>query len=266
MKARRGFLLADALCALALAGILAVACASVLTQGRRLLARVESRARAERAGLEALGIAAAIARDADSIIVLGDTAIELQLRIADGVVCAVDGRALVLPPVQVASGTPLVQAAQPLEPGDELRAWVEDSVTAFRAWVASPVESVTVRTGDEPCGPAGGFVSASDAGAVRERLVLAAVDARVRAGTPVRVGRRGRLALYSAGAGQWMLGWRRCAHGACGAVQPVAGPLRSAAQAGFRARWTSGALELAVRVPGLDDTLSLPVVRTDAGR
>lgn len=267
MIARRGHLIAEALCALALAGLLAVACATALLQARRMLAGAERRARAERAGLEALQVVAAIARDADSIVVLADTAVELQMRIADGVGCARDGAALVLTPSRTADGAAFLAVALPIEPGDELRSWVEDTVTGFRAWSAAPVESVTTRSGEVPCGSAGGLVAAADAAETRLRLVASGLDARAGPGTPVRLGRRGRLALYNVGGGQWMLGWRRCAHGACGAVQPVAGPLRSPAAGGFRVRRLAAAvLEVAVGVPGRDGTMATTVVRTDAGR
>lgn len=265
MKARRGHMIAEALCALALAGILAVACATALLNGRRLLASAESRGRAERGGLEALQITATIARDADSIVVLGDTAIELQARIADGVVCAREGTALYLPPSIVAVGTPLMSIAQPIEVGDEVRAWVEDTITGYRAWSSAPVESVTTRSGEVPCGPTGGFVPAGDAAAQRTRLVMVTSDARIGPGTPIRIGRRGRLALYDAG-GQWMLGWRRCGNGTCGTVQPVAGPLRSPSAGGFSVRSTGSALEIRVGVPGARGQMFAPVARTDAGR
>lgn len=267
MRVRRGFLLVEALCALALAGVLAVATASALLQGRRLLATAEARARAERAGVEALQVASALVRDADSLAVLGDTAIEFQTRIGDGVVCARVGDALFLPPAHPSVGTPLVSLVQPIEPGDEVRAWVEDTVTGFRAWVSAPVDSLTTRTGDAPCGSAGGFADASDAAAVRLRVVVSGLDARIHAGTPLRLGRRGRLALYPVGAGQWMLGWRRCANGTCGVVQPVAGPLRSPTTAGFQVRTLGGGtLNLSTGVVGVPGVFESLVVRTDAGR
>jgi hypothetical protein len=267
MSARRGHLIAEVLCALALAGLLAVACATSLLHARRLIAAAEQRARAERAGLEALQVVAAIARDADSIVVLGDTAVELHTRIADGVACARDGAALLLPPVRTASGSALAAMAMPIEPGDEVRAWVEDTLTGYRAWLAAAVDSVTTRTGESPCGSAGGLVAAADAAETRLRLVASGLDGRIGAGTPVRVGRRGRVALYNVGGGQWMLGWRRCLGGTCGVVQPVAGPLRSPAAGGFGVRLlAAGRLEVAVGVPGVSGSMTSLVVRTDAGR
>lgn len=259
-------MIAEALCALALGGVLAVACAGALLQARRLLASAESRARAERAGLETLQVVASIARDADSIVVLGDTAIELQLRVGDGVVCAREAAALYLPPARVGAGAALVSLVQPVEIGDEVRAWIEDTVTGYRAWVSAAVESVTTRTGEVPCGSAGGMVAVDDAGAARSRLVVSMLDARIAPGTPVRIGRRGRLALYNSG-GEWMLGWRRCGNGTCGVVQPVAGPLRSRAAGGFQVNSLGGgALEIRVGVPGVAGQMKAPIARTDAGR
>lgn len=266
MRSRAGFLLAEALCALALAALLAVACATALGGVRRATLAAEARARAERGGREALQVITALARDADSVLVLGDTALELTIRIASGVVCARDSLSLTLPPAEVSGGGALVVRAQPVEAGDELRILVRDSLTTAR-WERAPIDSVSERSGETPCGSSGGFVVAADAGAGRLRLVPRALSAGAAAGAAVRVGRRGRLVLYTAGRGEWMLGWRRCAVGVCGVVQPVAGPLRTPAAGGLRIEEAgAGTLRVRVRVPGVSGELEALVTRTDVGR
>jgi len=266
MKSRAGFLLAEALCALALSALLAVACATALGGVRRATLAAEARARAERGGREALQVITALARDADSLLVLGDTALDLTIRIASGVVCARDSLGLTLPPALVTGGAALVAQAQPVEAGDELSVLVRDSAVAAR-WERSPIDSVSERSGESPCGPRGGFVAAADAGAGRLRLVPRALSAGAGAGSAARVGRRGRLVLYNAGRGEWMLGWRRCAVGVCGVVQPVAGPLRTPAAGGLRIEDAgAGALRVRVRVPGVTGEMEALVTRTDVGR
>lgn len=266
MRLRRGVLLAELLCALALAGVLAVACGLALGGARRAMAAAESRARGERAGREALQVAAALVRDADAVAVLGDTAIALRARIAHGVVCGRDAASLTLPPARSA----LLALGQMPEAGDVVRVLVRDSLLGARRWVESPVDSVMERAGESPCATGSYVASAS---APRLRLVLPAgspaLGPAVVPGTPVRVSRPGRIAPYRAGDGEWMLGWRRCGPdpaGPCGAVQPLAGPVRSAAQAGWRVAVDAEGVRLAVRVPVAPHSMDALVRRTDAGR
>lgn len=262
MRVRRGVLLAEALCALALAGLLVVACASAVLTARRATAAGEVRARAERAGTEALLVAAALLRDADSVRLLGDTAVEFDLRIADGVICARDSTSVTFPPARAASG--LYAAVQPPESGDLLRAAVRDSAGAVLRWTTARIDGVTVRAGVAACGAPGVFVTEADQAAPSLRAVVL-VDAAVTVGAAARIGRHGRLALYES-AGDWMLGFRRCSHGTCGVVQPLAGPLRRPAEEGFRITDVGdGTLTLRVRVPGVVAPLEALVVRTDAG-
>ena len=268
MTARRGYLLAEALCALALAGVLALAAAGALTGVRRATAAAEVRARAERAGREALLVVAALTRDADSVLVLADTAIELSVRVASGVVCGRGASGVTLTPMRVQSGRPLSARTQPIEAGDEIALLAPDSLLGVRRWMRSVIDSADERVGDPSCTPGGGLVDVADAGVPRVRLVLRALDSVAVAGMPVRVGRRGRLALYYVGRGEWMLGWRRCAVGVCGVVQPVAGPLRSPASGGFRvfAGGVEGGLVLSVRVPGIEVPFEAQVRAWDARR
>jgi type II secretory pathway pseudopilin PulG len=263
MIARRGYLLAEALCALALAGLLAVAAAAALTTARRAMAVAEGRARAERAGREAIQVVAALVRTADSVEVLGDTALELSIRIASAVVCGRDGAALVLPPARVTSGLPFTNRAQPIEAGDAAEVLELDTLLGSARWARSRVDSASERSALSVCGPADGFVDAADAGASRIRLVLADSAVRAAPGAAVRIGRRGRIAIYYAGAGEWMLGWRRCGQGTCGVIQPVAGPLRSAASGGFRVRTDGVGFAVSVRVPGVPDAFESLLGRAD---
>lgn len=267
MKARPAFMLAEALCALVLAILLGVACATALTGVRRAMVTAESRARAERGGREALQVVMALARDADSVVVLGDTAVELTVRIASGVVCARDSTSITLPPARIAVGPALVARSQPVEAGDELRVLIRDTLVGPLRWERLMIDTVSERAGEIPCGSATGFVAATDAASPRLRIVPRSLSVAVRPGVPVRAGRRGRLAVYYVGRGEWMLGWRRCAAGTCGVVQPVAGPLRSPSAGGFFVETVgTGSLLVRVGVPGIAGQLEARVTRSDVGR
>lgn len=259
---RRGHLMVEALCALALAGVLIVACASVIRTTRRVTAAAESRARAERTGTEALQVVSGLLRDAEAVQLLGDTAIAFDLRVAEGVVCARDPSGVVFPPA--GTSLPLFAAVQPPEPGDVLRLGIRDSAGAVVAWSATRIDSVTTRSGGTACGPAGGWVEFADQ-ALPSVRALAALDARVAEGAVARIGRPGRLALYNSG-GDWMLGWRRCGNGTCGVIQPLAGPLRSPADGGLRVVDEGGRLSIRIGVPGIAGIMESTVGRSDAGR
>lgn len=239
MRPRAGVLLVEALCALALAGLLAAAAALALGAARRAVTAVDGVVSTDRAGREAVAIAAALLRDADSLALRGDTAVDLPLRIAHGVVCATEAQAIWLPPVRVPGGRPFTARAQPIEPGDLVTMLLVDSLATGMRWEGPLViDSIAERSGSPGCDPTDGWVPATAAGEPRLRLALSAPLAPgLRAGAAVRIARRGRLALYRSGA-EWMLGWRRCASDGmtCGAIQPVAGPLRTPGGGGFRVR------------------------------
>jgi len=241
---RRGFLLVEALCALALMGVLAVAAVGALRTAQRTLLTVERESRAQRAAREAMAVSAALLRDAADPAVWGDTAIEFTARIATSVSCDTVPGGTVLPPAGP-FGRGFSAIAQGLEYGDELRWRDADTLTGHVTWRVERIDSVYALSAAAAC-PSGTFVDVADA--ARARVALRLVSrVELPAGTPVRVGRRGRLALYAAGGGEWMLGWRRCANGVCGTVQPVAGPLSSAARRGFRVSLDPSEIGLEVR-------------------
>lgn len=252
LSARRGHLLAEALCALALSGVLATAAALSLGSARRSLSSTDRLARADRTALESVHMVAAMLADADSVRLEGDTAVALALPIGAGAVCARAGWDLVLPPTRVAAGSALAVNAQPLESGDLVSVLVTDSLGGGAHWLGVAIDSIVPHGDPATCGEPDGWMHPGDAGGTRVRLVLRdALPASVRAGSPFRALRRGRLALYHAGAGDWMLGWRRCGPDGttCGAVQPVAGPLRTPGSGGLRIRW-DGAGAIVVEASG----------------
>jgi len=168
----RGYVLVEALCALALSGVLALSAALALGSARRSMASTARLASAERSGREAVSIIAALLHDSHSVIIEGDTAASLSLTIALGAVCARDGMAILLPPTAVGSGTPLTGRGQPVEVGDLVSVLAVDSLALGARWERSLVDSVTVRTAASPCGSVDGWALPADDGSPRLRLVL----------------------------------------------------------------------------------------------
>jgi hypothetical protein len=252
-RLRPGYLLAEALCALALAGLLAAAAAMLLSGARRSLHASERRDRADRAERETLAILRESLAGADGIILRGDTAVDFDLLIGTGIVCDRETAAIVLPPPTVRSGLPLTVVTQPLGPEDVVAIRTSAITDDEEVWWIGVVDSAQVRPLPGVCDPASGWRSAADEDAPLVRLTLRdplPPDAEV--GAPVRLGRRGRFTLYHAGGGDWMLGWRRCHPwlDLCGAVQPIAGPLRPPSAGGLRLEWAGNPVGLAVLATG----------------
>jgi type II secretory pathway pseudopilin PulG len=269
MTRRAGHLLAEALCALALSGVLAAAAAVALSGVRRRTAASDARAESTRAAREAALIVAALAPDAEQVRLEGDTALALDVRIAASVACGVGPAFLTLPPSAVASERPLTIRSQPIEAGDEIAVLVRDSADVAGRWWHARLDSVQSRASAEPCGSALGWVAPEDAAAARLVVFTTPVpEAAIVPGAPVRIGRAGRLALYPSGSGEWMLGWRRCAGmpRTCGAIQPVAGPLRTPGSGGLRLRWdpAEGGLVVEARAPGAVAPVRTVVALRDA--
>jgi hypothetical protein len=238
VRVRLGYLLAEALCALALAGLLGAAAATMLTGARRSLRASEARDVAERGSVEAVGVLRAALESGRVIALRGDTAIDLDLVIALAPVCQIEPRALWLPPQETIGDVPLTAALQSPATDDIAALRLAAAPTDPPVWDEVVIDSVLARTSGG-CDAVSGWIGVADDAAPRWRLVLAdTVPTALVVGDLVRVGRTGRFALYHAGSGDWMLGWRRCAPitMVCGVVQPVAGPLRTPAAGGLRIR------------------------------
>lgn len=234
MRLRTGHTLAEALCALALGGLLASASAASLTAARRALDAAEARDVGGRAEREAVAVVRRAVAAGSAVMLRGDTAVELDLLLGVGVACGVGWRELTLPWPRATGLTMMPQLPGP----DDLvavRGWRADVAD----WSYAVVDSVTSRIAPELCPVAEGWRAVDAASEPVLRLVLGdSLPSALEPGAEVRVYRRGRFALYHAGSGDWMLGWRRCHPWteACGPIQPVAGPLRAPSAGGFRVR------------------------------
>lgn len=229
---RRGHTLAEALCALALGGLIAVASGLSLTAARRALERAEFRDIGGRAERESVAIVRRALASGAAPTARGDTAVELDLLVGAGVACAVGRYELSVPWPAEGGLTAMPQLPVP----DDLvavRGWAEGETD----WSYALVDSVTTRVAPGVCAAADGWRAGEDASNPLLRLVLVdSLPEGLEPGAEMRIYRRGRFALYHAGGGDWMLGWRRCHPwtAACSPIQPVAGPLQPPGAGGFR--------------------------------
>lgn len=237
MRLRGGYLLAEALSALALAGLLAAAAAVSLGNARRALRAAEAREAATRAAREAVVITRRALLHGDAVVLRGDTAVDLDFQLGSAVLCHREARALLLPPPARDERPALTLMPQDPSAGDLVGLRLPDAADTADTWWYASVDSVQWQLGAADCGVLDGWRAGADAVRPVLRLVLAeSLPPAVAAGAPVRLARRGRLALYRVGGGAWALGYRRC-HAwleLCGPIQPVVAPLRAPAAGGFR--------------------------------
>lgn len=238
MQLRRGHTLAEALCALALSGVLAAAAGTMLSGARRALESAEERERGGRAEREAVAVVRKAIASGGAVLLRGDTAVELDLLMGTSVLCEADERALLLPPARVAAALPLSIVPQ-LPTADDLVAVRRLDAALDGDWWYAVIDSVAERQLPARCPVMDGWREASDSSAALVRIVIGdTVPSDLVAGAEVRLMRRGRFALYHAGSGEWVMGWRRCHpwNGVCGVIQPVAGPLVTPSAGGLRVR------------------------------
>ena len=162
-----------------------------------------------------------------------DSALELRATIASAIVCDSSPSAVVLAP----AGTLPVFASftTPVEAGDT--AWVMDASGAVERWSPARIASVAT-TGGAACAAGGPTLSPSAALAPRTVLTLAPAPAAI-PGTPLRVTRPTRYSVYKASDGSWYLGGRDWNNTLArfNGIQPIAGPLLSAASGGLAFRY-----------------------------
>ncbi len=235
--------------ALALAGVLAAAAALALSGARRTLHAAERRDRADRAERDAIAILRESLTAGDAVLTRGDTAVDLDVLLGVSAICAVESRAVLLPPV---SGE-WALTVLPQEPGrDDLLGVRLDDPDG--SWWYGVIDSVQSRAMPGVCNDADGWQPGGTTAPVLRVVLLDTVPSEVRVGAMVRIARRGRFTLYHAGSGDWMLGWRRCHPWleVCGVVQPVAGPLRTPSAGGLRFRLLDHPTRLEMLATGAD--------------
>ncbi len=241
---RRGGTLVELLMAIPIAALLAAAAAATLIGGWRLLRQAASSQGSAREMRHAQAAFEAELRPlrAGDLHAVSDTAMEFDAVLGAGVVCATTAAATgATIRVEMVSADPAdsrgVSWASSVQVGDQLSLWRATPDT-----VASVVEfRTTVRdiSWGAACAASPWMAGWTDRRTVRLTLADASPSPIV-VGAPVAARRRTRLSLYRSGA-FWYLGKRTRAGGAWDVVQPVAGPLLSAAQGGLSVRLLDGA-------------------------
>jgi hypothetical protein len=247
MRRRRGSSLAELIVAFTVLTVLSALAATALVGAERRMRAANALSAAERAVREGAAVLTSELAGADSIVARGDTAIDFLGVVGVSVLCVTTDRALVVPPSVASGATPFSLWRSSPSAGDVVALFDPDAAR----WRYGRVDSVASRTDGAGCSPSSGLLSAADSVARRPvmRFVLdAPLPASLPVGTPVRVMRRGRWALYRGGDGQWALGLRACDPiTACGTAQPASGPYASARDSGFTVRVDSRELNLRLR-------------------
>lgn len=227
---RTGLTLLELLVALGLFLGIAFLTASVVDVQRRALTGTMQSARAQRTAAQAIDVVVAQLRGAAAadLTIASDTAVELLLPVAEGVVCDAPTGSLVLLPPLGRAGEGARTRWRTMPEADDVALFLDPTDPLPSAWRPTRVVAATLRHGPALCPPSAGFTTAAMAGEPRLELQLDALPAGVEAGTLVRVQRRLRLVSYRAGDGTGQLGVRRCPAdlaAPCAAVQPAVGPL-----------------------------------------
>lgn len=169
---------------------------------------------------------------AGSLVLRGDTAIDIASHVGVSVACRVGPDELVLLPALTSLPAPYTHWRQAAEAGDQLSVW---DTTAGGAWLSARIDSVAAKSDGAGCPADGAFRTADDSVARRAvtwlRVSPLLAPGVVR-GAPVRVYRELRWMLYRSSGKSWWLGMRRCNAG-CAAAQPVAGPLAAPDDSGL---------------------------------
>ena len=260
---RAGSTLAELLVALTITAVVAAIGGAALVAAERQLRASSNAADGVRMLREAESVLRSelSAADPDSVVLRGDSAVEILAHVGVSVACVPVGRVLVLPPALSNSGLPYTIWRLTPSPGDLVL--VSDSSSAS-GWFRATVDSTTSRADGAGCDAPHGFVSPSDVAAhlPSTRLVLSRpLPDSLPAGAPVRLQRRGRYLLLKGSDKSWSLSYRPCsAPAVCGASQPVSGPLAAHADSGLRFSWDASARRMTVFVHGPPNTGGSPAV------
>ena len=159
-----------------------------------------------------------------------DTSLEFRATIASGVVCDSGSATVVLAPM-AASPRLASMIARP-EPGDT--AWALEPVGAAERWVPRAIRGVADTVMVCAVGRSRPF------GLTPRTSIALRLDAPLPVGSPaVRITRPWRYSLYRASDGAWYVGAKEWNPGLArfNTIQPIAGPLLSAAASGLRFRY-----------------------------
>jgi prepilin-type N-terminal cleavage/methylation domain-containing protein len=221
-RARRGFTLVEVLIVMVLFGIVGGVITRVIMRQQRFYHGVNqimgTRTQLRQATSVLPVELRTISSSGGDVLSIADSAVEVRLHIASGIVCQmVGGNDIVLPPVNLASGATLTAMNQQPQLGDLLFVYNDSSrVGTFDdRWQPLDVSAVTTSSG-HCLGPM--FAGAADLG--KSRVVIRVtstapndlmtggpISRYVPIGAPVRVLRRVRYSLFQDTDGLWYLGF-----------------------------------------------------------
>jgi hypothetical protein len=209
LTTRRGTSLVEVIVAMTLSVVVIAGFARAIMAQRRAERTIAGAYQPGVAADEAVRVAAALlsrAAASDSLWVRGDSALEWRATVGVSLACFAGGDSVVVPDV-----APSTWWEAPPDTGD-----AADVALAAGQWTSRSIAAIRTRASGGACG------------GPQRTLQLGTAVAWGATLPAVRVTRRTRLMLYRDGDGAWWLGERRCADSvpaACGAAQPIAGPL-----------------------------------------
>lgn len=227
----RGFTLVELLVALPLAALVAASAALLLVQQARHIRGGEARGQAVRELRHArLVLETDLAvLHADDLLIVSDSSLEFRAQLGIGIVCDIDpSGALVV--VAGDSGGSWMGGTRA---GDQFTVWSWPAgIGAIPAATTATVRSAPVSMPAGACGPVPDPVVHQR----RWKLDIGGLPPSTRvSGAPFRLQRFTRYSHYRSGT-QWWLGRRSRDLTGWDVVQPLAGPLQSAARRGMRVR------------------------------
>jgi prepilin-type N-terminal cleavage/methylation domain-containing protein len=238
---RAGFTLVELLVTLVIMGVVLGTITTVLVRQQRFYrstndmmeARTQVRQAIDMLPADLRGLSSSDARNGTDMYAATDKAIEFRTITGSSVICRIPSTtSIVLPPLNLGSGTALSTWTGSLQVGDSLLIYDDSSSASGNNddhWAIYGVTAVATLApaAANACGVASRYVSAADvaAGKVSYQLTLgAAMPLTISTGAPVRIFHKRRYELYQpAGSSSWYLGTFEC-RAACGTLTPVSGP------------------------------------------
>lgn len=246
LSARRGATLIELTIALVVASVVLGLVASISVREQRVFSDLANEAALTGQLREAAAILPSdlrIASSAAGDIAPGearDTSLQLRGNVASAVVCDTVSGGVILPPV-VSQVTTFASGVASIQAGDT--AWIYAGTDTMAGWTPYRVSSVS-SAAPAPCGAAGPVLDATARTRPRTSVALASAPPLAPLiGLPVRFTRPLRYSLYRASDGSWYLGERdwSSATQRFNSIQPIAGPMLSAARGGLQFQYFDSA-------------------------
>lgn len=258
---RRGATLVELLVAATVGTIICASAYAVLLHLRRSVEMQMQRASADRLGTDVVTLLEALGAHLRYPVVLGDTALQAELRIGIGVGCQWSPASLTLAPALSGSLDAMTVLTEFPAPGDRVDVLRASGDSGAPMWVTATLAEVGMLAAKTGCDPESPLLAPSELSRPVWRFTAPAEVGGT--GAPVELYRPVRLIVYHAGDLGWTVGMRHCGGAICSAAQPIIGPVRAPRDGGLRFVRTPSDVTVQVRVPMLDKTFSGVIVAID---